>query len=144
MYSNWFVIHFMTSYCIVQIQETINLLAKLSKWLQNFMSQAQNSTSIILWPQWPQKRHTKNFENSLKSFQMFQILMGGMNFRERLQKTKRPHQWGVYRRVETREFCNKVEILSRPCCPTYLLHTGLPFFGWSDMYKIGPSVLSRL
>ena len=32
----------------------------------------------------------KYFENSLKSFQIFQILMGGMNFRERLQKTKRP------------------------------------------------------
>ena len=28
------------------------------------------------------------FENSLKSMQIFQILMGGMNFRERLQKNQ--------------------------------------------------------
>ena len=31
---------------------------------------------------------TKNFENSLKSMQIFQILMGGMNFRERLRKNQ--------------------------------------------------------
>ena len=30
----------------------------------------------------------KYFENSLKSFQIFQILIGGMNFRERLQKNQ--------------------------------------------------------
>ena len=29
---------------------------------------------------------TKSFENNLKSMQIFQILMGGMNFSERLQK----------------------------------------------------------
>ena len=31
---------------------------------------------------------TKHFENSLKSMQIFKILMGGMNFRERLQKNQ--------------------------------------------------------
>ena len=31
---------------------------------------------------------TKIFENSLKSMQIFQILMVGMNFRERLQKNQ--------------------------------------------------------
>ena len=31
---------------------------------------------------------TKSFENSLKSMQIFQILMGGMNFRERLRKNQ--------------------------------------------------------
>ena len=35
---------------------------------------------------------TKKFENSLKSMQIFQILMGDMNFRESSQKTKRPQQ----------------------------------------------------
>ena len=49
-------------------------------------SQPQNSTWIVLWPQWPQNGPCKCFENSLKSFEIFQILMGGMNFRERSQK----------------------------------------------------------
>ena len=31
---------------------------------------------------------TKNFENNLKSMQIFQIMMGGMNSRERLQKNQ--------------------------------------------------------
>ena len=30
-------------------------------------SQPQNSTAIVFWPQWPQKRRTQKFENSLKS-----------------------------------------------------------------------------
>ena len=34
----------------------------------------------------------KYFENSIKSMQIFQILMGGMNFRQRSQKNKRPQQ----------------------------------------------------
>ena len=38
----------------------------------------------------------KYFENSLKLFQIFQILMGGKNFRERSKKKpKRPPQWVV-------------------------------------------------
>ena len=34
------------------------------------------------------KISSKHFENRLKSFRIFQILMGGMNFREKLQKTQ--------------------------------------------------------
>ena len=32
----------------------------------------------------------KYFDNSIKSMQIFQILMGGMNFREKLQKNQMP------------------------------------------------------
>ena len=35
---------------------------------------------------------TKFFEKTLKLMQIFQILGGGMNFWERLHKTKRPQQ----------------------------------------------------
>ena len=39
------------------------------------------------------------FENSLKSMQIFQILMGGMNFRERLQRKPNVlsgEEWNTY------------------------------------------------
>ena len=44
-------------------------------------SQPKNSTAIILWPQWPRKKH---FEISLKSMHFFQILIEGRNCRWRL------------------------------------------------------------
>ena len=52
------------------------LAAKLSEMIAKFRGRSlKNGTR-------------KYFENSLKSFQIFQILMGGMNVRERLQKNQ--------------------------------------------------------
>jgi hypothetical protein len=48
--------------------------------------QPQNSTSFDL--NGLKNGTRKNFENSLKSMQTFQILMGGMNFRKRSQKNQ--------------------------------------------------------
>ena len=73
----------------------------------------------------------KYFENSLKSFKIFQILMGGMNFKEKSQKTKRPQQCS--------EECTACKFFSQPCI--LLLFTYLVYFMYNlflknwDMYR---------
>ena len=63
------------------------LAAKLSKMIAKFQGR---SLKIQPWSSFDfngLKNGThKYFENSLKSFQIFQILMGGMSFRERSQE----------------------------------------------------------
>ena len=65
------------------------LAAKLSEMITNFRGRnlkIQHQTSFEL--NGLKNGSTKNFENSFKSMQIFQIFMGGMNFKERSQKNQ--------------------------------------------------------
>ena len=67
----------------------LRLAAKLSEMITNFQGcnlKIQNRTSFDL--NGLKSGLTKFFEKSIKSMQSFQILMGGMNFRERSQKNQ--------------------------------------------------------
>jgi hypothetical protein len=65
------------------------LAAKLSKMITNFQGRSSKfNINHPLTSTASKTSHKSFFENSLKSMQIFQILMGGMSFRERLQKTQ--------------------------------------------------------
>ena len=65
------------------------LAAKLSEMITKFRGRSLKIQHRLSFDLNGLKNGTcKNFENSLKSMQIFQILMGGMNFRERLQKNQ--------------------------------------------------------
>ena len=70
------------------------ILSELAKTFRGHNLKIQHWTSFDL--NGLKNGATKNLENSLKSMQIFQILMGGMNFIERSQKKqKRPQKWGM-------------------------------------------------
>jgi hypothetical protein len=71
------------------VTKFLRLTAKLSEMIIKFRGcnlKIQHRISIDL--NGLKNGMTKIFENSLKSRQIFQILMGRMNFRERSQKTQ--------------------------------------------------------
>ena len=76
-------------------------------------------------------KSTNFFENSLKSMQIFQLLMGGMNVRERSQKnqTSSPVQWGV---LTYCMFLLESQKYLRNICFFFHLHGSWPLSSYSD------------
>ena len=74
--------------CHTEVYLTFSrLAAKLSELITKFQGRSLKVQPRLSFDLNGLKNGTiKHFENSLKSMQIFQILMGGMNFRERLQK----------------------------------------------------------
>ena len=80
--------------CHTEVCLTFSRLAdKLSKMITKFRGRnlkIQHRTHFDL--NGLKNSLTKNVGNSLKSMEIFQILIGGMNFRRGHKKTKRPQQ----------------------------------------------------